>query len=128
MCSGLLQHANFIATGLIIFSLTEYNLSIVFENEKSWIYYLPKTHYFYFTHFMLRGVHLAYPQDRYRLCVSPIIGLSFLKCLYIPVINLMVSSESHQPGYIVGIILGYLLRDLIHYAIHHGHFTNVYLK
>lgn len=68
-------------------------------------------------HFLLHGLHHILPTDDQRLVFPPlataIIATPIYLCVY------AVFGSTHSLLVMAGILLGYVLYDMIHYAIHH---------
>lgn len=101
--------------GLLEWTLFEYCMHrFIFHYEDN----LPVHPYVFGFHFLIHGIHHAFPQDPGRL-VFPIIegvivGLIkiFMVCCVIP--------YDQAVFYIVGFAIGYMMYDMIHYYVHHA--------
>jgi len=100
--------------GLFIWTFTEYVL------HRFVFHFVPKAPWALRLHFIFHGVHHDYPSDAKRL-VMPLsasiplaTGFFFLFKALLPV-NCVY-------GFFSGFILGYLVYDIGHYAIHHFNF------
>ncbi len=74
---GLLFSALLVLYGLLYWTFMEYTMHrFIFHADDSW---LPDTKLAMFTHFLLHGIHHAFPMDRYRLVfpIAPAIVLYF---------------------------------------------------
>ncbi|PTQ94846.1 fatty acid hydroxylase family protein [Mucilaginibacter yixingensis] len=113
---GILNFAEMLVAGLFIWSLTEYIL------HRFVFHYVPKAEWALRLHFIFHGVHHDYPSDAKRL-VMPLsasiplaTGFFFLFKSLLPV--------DHVWGFFAGFIIGYLVYDIGHYAIHHFNFKS----
>lgn len=101
----------FFLFGLFIWSLTEYVL------HKHVFHFVPKSKWGLRLHFIFHGVHHDYPMDRLRLVMPPAASLLlaaffyFFFSLFFEGVNLY--------SFFGGFLLGYLIYDMTHYAIHH---------
>ncbi len=68
-------------------------------------------------HFIFHGVHHAYPNDRLRLVMPPVVSLP-LAVLFFSLYRLLLGEPSVYP-FFGGFLVGYLCYDMTHYAIHH---------
>jgi len=113
---GVLNFAEMLLAGLFIWTLTEYIL------HRFVFHYVPKAEWALRLHFIFHGVHHDYPSDAKRL-VMPLsasiplaTGFFFLFKSLLPV--------DHVWGFFAGFIIGYLVYDIGHYAIHHFNFKS----
>jgi 4-hydroxysphinganine ceramide fatty acyl 2-hydroxylase len=107
--------------GLFIWTFVEYVLHrFVFHYipaDKPWAMRL---------HFICHGVHHDFPSDRKRLVLPPSmsvplsIGFFFLYRLIFPL--------NYNFAFYSGFILGYLIYDIMHYALHHFNFKGGFWK
>lgn len=106
--------------GIQYFLLMEYILHrFLFHGEHTWMKYVPKNRYFYYTHFMLHGIHHAFPQDKHRLVLPPMLGYFYFTILFKIPFSVIMPAEL-MPAWTIGYIIGYLIYDLTHYFIHHS--------
>lgn len=111
--------------GLLFWTLSEYVLHrFLFHGEDVW---LPDNKYFFVLHFLIHGIHHAFPQDRLRLVFPIVPGYLLLTGLYLPILNATVPVLM-APGVKCGTALGYVLYDMIHYFIHHSSPKEGYFK
>jgi dihydroceramide fatty acyl 2-hydroxylase len=97
--------------GWLFWTLTEYwlhRLVFHFEPEKGLGARL---------HWMIHGVHHDHPNDPMRLVMPPAASVP----LAIVVIGAMflIAGAVHAPGVAAGFLVGYLIYDEMHYAMHH---------
>ena len=67
--------------------------------------------------YMIHGVHHAFPEDDRRWLVPPLISIAISAGIY--VVLHRIFPVTIAPGFAGG-LLGYLLYDLSHYAMHRG--------
>ncbi len=112
--SGLLGIIDFVAwsmLGFLAWTLTEYVM------HRFIFHYHPKSEYGKKLHFIFHGIHHDYPCDRLRLVLPPSVslplaaGFFFLWKSFIPAPGLY--------AFMGTFLLGYLVYDMFHYAIHH---------
>ncbi len=98
------------AGGLLLWTFVEYWF------HRCLFHYEPKSRWAQNLHFLMHGVHHAYPQDSTRL-VMPLPVSVPLAILFFLLFRFLF------PGYhtaiFVGFALGYVLYDSMHFAIHH---------
>ena len=100
-----------IAGGYFFWTLVEYWLHrIVFHFE-------PSRGLGARLHWMIHGVHHDHPDDPRRLVMPPILSVP-LASLFVGLFLLVLGSPWGW-GVCVGFFAGYLLYDLMHYALHH---------
>lgn len=99
--------------GIFLWTLIEYGLHrFVFHLDDN----LPNTSYAFLLHYLLHGIHHAFPMDRYRLVFPPVAAIPIvygLNSLYIFLF------DEFAAAFLAGTILGYIGYDLTHYFIHH---------
>lgn len=102
--------AGLFASGVFSWTLAEYLLHrFVFHFE-------PKTPLGFKIQFMIHGVHHQYPNDPKRLVMPPAASLILaLIFWYIFRFSFGIYAFSFFPGF----VMGYIIYDMTHYAIHH---------
>lgn len=109
-----------VVAGFIYWTFMEYTLHrFFFHAEDNWMEYVPKTRALYTFHFMIHGIHHAFPSDRYRLVFPPAPGFIIVGCLICPPLISVLPPHVFYP-FMIGFILGYISYDMIHYYLHHG--------
>jgi dihydroceramide fatty acyl 2-hydroxylase len=68
-------------------------------------------------HWMIHGVHHDHPNDPLRLVMPPLMSLPIMLVAY-GVTRLIVAPPAAYAA-LAGFMAGYLLYDMIHYAVHH---------
>ena len=80
-------------------------------------HYVPRGPIGMFYAYMIHGVHHAFPEDNRRWLVPPIISASISALIGLA---LRASFGVNYPPIFAGGMLGYLIYDLSHYAMHRG--------
>lgn len=71
---------------------------------------------------MFHGVHHDYPRDSMRLVMVPVVSIPLALIFYFS-FGLLLGPVYVAP-FFVGFVMGYLLYDMTHYALHHANFKN----
>jgi len=96
--------------GILFWSFTEYIFHrFVFHT-------VPKSKIGGRLHFMLHGVHHAYPNDSLRLVMPPILSIP-LSSMFLILFNFLFGKM--YTVIFAGFIAAYLVFDMLHYAVHH---------
>ncbi|MEO3406467.1 sterol desaturase family protein [Mucilaginibacter sp. CAU 1740] len=122
MGPNILGYLGLFIFGLFIWTITEYIMHrFVFHYHPS-----EKLEWAQRLHFIMHGVHHDYPSDAKRLVLPPSLsiplasGFFFLFKWLLPV--------DYIWGFFPGFILGYLIYDISHYAMHHFNFKSGIFK
>jgi len=99
--------------GLFLWTIVEY------LTHRFVFHYYPKNKLGQKLHFMMHGVHHAYPNDSMRLVMPPVLSIPLATLFYF--LWLYIFGAVHAPIF-AGFLLGYLCYDMIHYATHHAKF------
>jgi 4-hydroxysphinganine ceramide fatty acyl 2-hydroxylase len=103
--------------GFFYWGFMEYTMHrFIFHSDDSW---LPDNKVAMFIHFLMHGIHHAFPMDRYRLVFPLIPALVLYFSFFLPQITLTLPNEWHNAA-VAGATIGYIVYDLIHYFIHHS--------
>lgn len=107
----------YVIAGIVNWTYLEYILHrFLFHGEDYW---LPPNNTAYAAHFLIHGIHHAFPQDRYRL-VFPVIGGVVVKEFFVePLYGYFLPAEI-MPAIIAGSMIGYVGYDMIHFFTHHS--------
>jgi len=101
--------------GLFVWTLAEYVMHrFVFHympKDKPWALRL---------HFIFHGVHHDYPSDAKRLVLPPSVSIPLATAFFF-LFNALLP-VNYVFGFFPGFIIGYLIYDETHYAIHHFNF------
>jgi sterol desaturase/sphingolipid hydroxylase (fatty acid hydroxylase superfamily) len=111
--------------GLLLWTLTEYTL------HRFVFHYEPRSPRQERIVFLIHGIHHAQPQDKTRLVMPPIVSIP-LALAYYGLVSLILGPLLRIPHWTMpimsGLISGYLVYDLTHYATHHLPLRRGYLK
>lgn len=99
------------AFGLLTWTVTEYML------HRFIFHYHPTSEFGKKIHFIFHGVHHDYPRDRLRLVMPPSVSLP-LATLFFFLFDALIAGAVLFP-FFGSFLLGYLIYDMFHYAIHH---------
>ncbi len=99
------------AAGLLLWTLTEYGL------HRTYFHWIPETSWGPRMHFIVHGVHHDWPDDRYRLVMPPAVSLLLLVLFYL--LFWAILGPILVFPFLSGFVLGYMIYDCTHYAIHH---------
>lgn len=103
--------------GIFLWTFGEYLLHrFIFHSEDHWLPNHPKV---LAHHFMIHGIHHAFPMDRFRLVFPILPGYLVFTAFFITPIKL-IFFEEWASTLIAGSMIGYVLYDLIHYFLHHS--------
>lgn len=105
-----------IISGLFTWTFTEYTL------HRFVFHYAPKSDWGKRIHFLIHGVHHAYPKDSKRLVMPPSVSLPLATFFFI-LFNALFGNAYVLP-FFAGFLTGYLFYDITHYAIHHFNMHN----
>jgi dihydroceramide fatty acyl 2-hydroxylase len=76
--------------------------------------------------FLTHGVHHDYPNDSKRLVMPPLLGAPLAAIFYLAFYYVL--GERYVYPFFAGFITGYLIYDMMHYAIHHAKSSNPFLQ
>lgn len=110
----------YFVAGLVIWTITEYFL------HRFIFHYQPTSEFGKKMHFIFHGVHHDYPRDKKRLVMPPSASIP-LAALFYFLFSLLLKQELLF-AFFPGFLLGYLVYDMLHYAMHHHNFKNPILK
>lgn len=117
---SITDFAIYFVGGLIIWTITEYVL------HRFVFHYHPTSEFGKKIHFIFHGVHHDYPRDKKRLVMPPSASIPLATLFYF-LFSLFLEKQflfSFFPGF----LLGYLVYDMMHYAMHHHNFKHPVLK
>lgn len=117
---SLLNYVLFFVLGLVIWTLTEYVL------HRFVFHFVPKGEIGLRMHFIFHGVHHDYPNDAKRLVMPPSVSLPLATLFYFLFSVFLIKANLYS--FFSGFLLGYLVYDIGHYAIHHFNFKNKWFK
>jgi len=113
---NVLSFLGYVIFGLIVWSITEYVL------HRFVFHFYPKSEVGKRIHFIFHGVHHDYPNDAKRLVMPPSASIPLALGFY--VIFKALLPVGANDAFFVGFITGYLVYDMIHYALHHANFKS----
>ena len=106
--------------GLAFWTLAEYILH-------RWVFHFePRSNWGKRIHFIFHGVHHDYPKDRLRL-VMPLSASIPMAAIIYGIFSIFFG-EYTLSGFFAGFLLGYLIYDESHYAMHHANFKSGLFK
>ncbi|SJN31502.1 Fatty acid hydroxylase-like protein [Sphingobacterium sp. JB170] len=106
--------------GLAFWTLAEYILH-------RWIFHFePRSNFGKRIHFIFHGIHHDYPKDRLRL-VMPLSASIPMAAIIYGIFSIFFT-EYTLAGFFAGFLLGYLIYDESHYAMHHANFKSGLFK
>jgi len=109
-----------ILVGIVYWTFGEYTLHrFLFHGEDYWLMYAPKNRLVLTFHFMIHGIHHAFPMDRYRLVFPPAPGYLVIYLFLGLPLEKIFTVDIYAP-LSAGIIIGYVSYDMMHYYIHHA--------
>lgn len=106
--------------GIAIWTITEYVL------HRFVFHYHPTSEFGKKIHFIFHGVHHDYPRDKKRLVMPPSASIPLATLFYF--IFSLFLPQQFLFAFFPGFLLGYLVYDMMHYAMHHHNFKNSTLK
>jgi len=111
--------------GLFIWTLAEYTL------HRFVFHFKPRTSWQERLSFLFHGVHHAQPRSKTRLVMPPAVslplGMLFYSLFYL-IVGAVLDATHWLAPLFAGFVLGYLLYDLSHYAMHHWRMQRGYFK
>lgn len=106
--------------GLLTWTITEYFL------HRFVFHYHPTSEFGKKLHFIFHGVHHDYPRDKKRLVMPPSASIPLATLFYF--LFSLLLEKNFLFAFFPGFLLGYLVYDMLHYAMHHHNFKNPVLK
>ncbi|MVN92371.1 sterol desaturase family protein [Mucilaginibacter aquatilis] len=100
--------------GLAFWTFAEYIL------HRYVFHFVPKAEWALRIHFIFHGVHHDYPSDAKRLVMPPSASIPMATILFL-LFN-WILPEGYIFSFFPGFLIGYLVYDISHYAIHHFNF------
>jgi len=108
---SLLEGIVYYLLGFCVWTVTEYIMHrFIFHFE-------PSSKIGQRLHFIFHGVHHDYPKDRLRLVLPPVMSIPLSLSFYFLFRNLITADGFYS--FFAAFLTGYLIYDMIHYAIHH---------
>ncbi len=111
---SLLYGVLYFMLGFFVWTVTEYVMHrFIFHFE-------PNSKLGKRLHFIFHGVHHDYPKDRLRLVLPPAVSIPLATMFYFLFRNIIKTDGFYS--FFAAFLIGYLIYDMIHYAIHHVQF------
>lgn len=110
----------FFLVGLLVWSATEYLL------HRFIFHYYPISGIGKRIHFIFHGVHHDYPKDKKRLVMPLSASIPMATIFYF--LFFLVLQQNQLFAFFPGFLLGYLIYDMLHYAMHHYNFKSGIMK
>ncbi len=110
----------YLLAGGFIWTITEYIL------HRYIFHFVPKSKWGLRLHFIFHGVHHDFPRDAKRLVMPPSASIPLALLFYF--LFLWLLPARMMDAFFAGFLIGYLVYDMTHYAIHHANFKNPVLK
>ena len=117
---GLAGFFVFFLVGLLVWSATEYLL------HRFIFHYYPISGIGKRIHFIFHGVHHDYPKDKKRLVMPLSASIPMATIFYF--LFFLVLQQNQLFAFFPGFLLGYLIYDMLHYAMHHYNFKSGIMK
>lgn len=118
---AILSFIAYLAGGLLVWTVTEYIL------HRFIFHYVPKAKWALRLHFIFHGVHHDFPRDKMRLVMPPSASLPLATGFYF-LFSLFFHVKANLYAFFPGFLIGYLIYDMLHYAMHHYNFKSGLMK
>lgn len=79
--------------------------------------------------FLMHGVHHAQPREKSRLVMPPVVSIPLAAIFYglfLGLVGTLLKLPIYVDGIFAGFMLGYVIYDMTHYALHHFSFKGKY--
>lgn len=117
---GIGGFALYFAIGLAVWTATEYLL------HRFIFHYHPTSEWGKKIHFIFHGVHHDFPRDKKRLVMPPSASIPLATLFYF--LFSLIFTQTNLFAFFPGFLLGYLMYDMMHYAMHHYNFKSGIMK
>lgn len=117
---GFLSFAAWLIAGLFIWTIVEYVM------HRFVFHFYPKSPFLKRIHFIFHGVHHDYPNDAKRLVMPPSASIPMALGLYFVFLYILPAGTIY--AFFAGFLIGYLMYDMLHYALHHANFKSPFWK
>ncbi|RXK82959.1 sterol desaturase family protein [Filimonas effusa] len=117
----VLGYLGYLVLGFAIWTVTEYIL------HRFVFHFVPKSKWGLRLHFIFHGVHHDYPRDKMRLVMPPSASIPMALILYF-FFGLFFAVKANFYAFFGGFLIGYLMYDMMHYAMHHYNFKSGIMK
>lgn len=118
---GIGATIGYFAGGLFAWTIAEYIL------HRFVFHYIPKSRWGLRLHFIFHGVHHDYPRDALRLVMPPSASIPLAFGFYF-LFKAIIANHAHLFAFYPGFVTGYLIYDMMHYAMHHANFKSGWFK
>ncbi len=115
-----LEFVLYFILGLAVWTATEYLL------HRFIFHYHPTSDFGKRIHFIFHGVHHDYPKDKKRLVMPPSASIPLATLFYF--LFSLFLTKVHLFAFFPAFLLGYLVYDMLHYAMHHYNFKSGIMK
>ncbi len=106
--------------GLAVWTSTEYIM------HRFVFHFHPTSEFGKKIHFIFHGVHHDYPRDKKRLVLPPSVSIPLATGFYFLFHTFL--APQYLFSFFPGFLLGYLIYDMLHYAMHHHNFKSGIMK
>ena len=117
---SFLNFGLFFIIGLAVWTSTEYIM------HRFIFHYHPTSEFGKKIHFIFHGVHHDYPRDKMRLVLPPSVSIPLATAFYFLFASFLAPQLLF--AFFPGFLLGYLIYDMLHYAMHHHNFKSGIMK
>jgi len=117
---SLLGFMGWLVAGLFIWTITEYIM------HRYIFHFYPISKIGKRIHFIFHGVHHDYPNDAKRLVMPPSASIPMALALYFVFLYILPAGTIF--AFFAGFLIGYLVYDMVHYALHHANFKSPFWK
>jgi sterol desaturase/sphingolipid hydroxylase (fatty acid hydroxylase superfamily) len=118
---GIAIYFLYLLLGLAFWTITEYLL------HRYIFHFVPKSKWGLRLHFIFHGVHHDYPKDAKRLVMPPSASIPLATGFYF-LFTMFFHNKLTLFAFYSGFIAGYLVYDMLHYAMHHANFKSQVLQ
>jgi len=118
---SFLYFLGYFLLGLFVWTLTEYVL------HRYIFHFHPSSKWGQRIHFIFHGVHHDYPRDKKRLVMPPSVSIP-LALLFYFLFYLLLPGGGALSSFFAAFLAGYLVYDMMHYAMHHYNFKSSLMK
>ena len=117
---SLLNFGLYFIIGLAVWTITEYIM------HRFIFHYHPSSEFGKKMHFIFHGVHHDYPRDKKRLVLPPSVSIPLATGFYFLFASFLPAQFLY--AFFPGFLVGYLIYDMLHYAMHHYNFKSGIMK
>ena len=117
---SLLNFGLYFAIGIAVWTATEYLM------HRFIFHFHPTTEWGKKLSFIMHGVHHDYPRDKKRLVLPPSVSLPLSTGFYFLFASFLKTPLLY--AFFPAFLIGYLIYDMLHYAMHHHNFKSGIMK